>query len=432
MTVLELRDLLLGEKQNEGYRMYSEVVDNSGPLAAWTHEFLDSLFGRSLLARHIIAFVIIFAQSAYIGFLFISKKVCAESTYIPSLMFGILFFFSWDTLSLSNELLGSGFLLLALTSIFEEIEFRSDGSESVFSVGLFISLATLYTMSFIVYLPCALAILVVFTRSDIRKVLLLIFGFLLPHMLTLSIAYLTDSAEHVWNFFYLSNLTFDRTSLISLSSLLFVSAIPLAYLVISLVMLNREARFSKYQSQILQAMLFWIFFSLLFAIFSKDLRPQTLIVFIPGLSLLLTHFFLMIRRKKFIVLNTCILFAGIVLMAYLTRFDVVGFVDYSDLVVRQPKDDLAGKRILVLDEGYEVYADNKLATPFLNWKLSQAIFENPEYYSNVTRVYQALRKDPPQIILDKRDLMADFLPRIPEIRAQYVRQGDRYVRKVSN
>src|SRR5690606_35518732 len=126
LTVPELRDLLLGEKQNEGYKMYREVVDNSAPLAAWTHELLDSVFGRSILARHILAFIIIFLQSAYVGVLFISKRVLSENTYIPSLMFALLFFFSYDTLSLSNELLGSGFLLLALNNIFAEIEFRNE------------------------------------------------------------------------------------------------------------------------------------------------------------------------------------------------------------------------------------------------------------------------------------------------------------------
>src|SRR5688500_5311784 len=193
MSVPELKSMLLGEKQNEGYRMYSDVVDNTAPLAAWTHEILDTLFGRSLLARHIVAFVIIFLQSAYVGILFISKKVFSENTYIPSFLFSLLFFFSYDTLALSNELLGSGFLLLAINNLFHEIEFRNQRDESIFNVGLCTSLASLFAFSFIVYLFAAVVILLLFTRSNIRKFLLLIFGFLLPHLLAISIAYLNDS-----------------------------------------------------------------------------------------------------------------------------------------------------------------------------------------------------------------------------------------------
>lgn len=412
--------------------MYQEVIDNSAPLAAWTHGVLDSLFGRSLFIRHILAFIIIFLQSAYVGILFISKKVFSENTYVPSLLFSILFFFSWDTLSLSNELLGSGFLLLALNNIFQEIEFRNERDESIFNVGLCISIASLFAFAFIVYLFCGIVILLLFTRSNIRKYLLLIFGFLLPHLLTLGIAYLSGSTGELWKYFYLSNLSFQRHAFVDLTTLLVLSAVPLVYLAISLVMLNREARFSKYQSQILQAVLLWLLFSLVFVFYSRDLRPQTLIVFIPGLSLLLTHFFLLIRRKKFVQINSWILFAGIVGVAYLARFDKIRSVDYGNLLVTRGISDVTGKRILILADEIDLYETNSLATPFLNWSLSEEIFRNPDYYRNVTRVYHSFKKDPPDIIFDQQDLLKDFLYRMPDIKSRYTRQGDRYVRKISN
>ncbi len=432
LTVPELRDLLLGEKQNEGYKMYREVVDNSAPLAAWTHELLDSVFGRSILARHILAFIIIFLQSAYVGVLFISKRVLSENTYIPSLMFALLFFFSYDTLSLSNELLGSGFLLLALNNIFAEIEFRNERDESIFNVGICISLASLFAFSFVVYLFCAIVILLVFTRSTVRKHLLLIFGFLLPHLLTLSIAYLSDSTRELWNYFYLPNLSFERVRFVDAETLLTLAAIPLLYFSISLFMLNREARFSKYQSQILQAVLLWVVFSVLFVLYAKDLRPQTLIVFIPGISLLLTHFFLLIRRKKFVNLNFWVLLIGIITVAYLARFEKIPSVDYSKLLVRDDPDQVRDKRILILSDDVDLYHANYLATPFLNWRLSEEIFRNPDYYDNVTRVYRSFKNDPPDIIYDRENLLKDFFFRMPEIGDGYIREGERYTRKISN
>ena len=412
--------------------MYAEVIDSTAPLAAWTHEILDTLFGRSLLIRHILAFLIVFLQSAYVGILFISKKVFSENTYIPSFMFSLLFFFSWDTLTLSNELLGSGFLLLALNNIFQEIEFRNERDESIFNVGLCISLASLFSFSFIVYLLCAIVILLLFTRSTFRKYLLLIFGFMLPHLLTVSIAYLTDSTTFLWKYFYLPNISFERTSFVNIKTLLTLGALPLAYFVISLVMLNREARFSKYQSQILQAVLLWLLFSLLFVFYAKDLRPQTLIVFIPGLSVLLTHFFLLIRRKKFVHLNSWILFVGIVTIAYMARFQKIDGVDYSRLLVSNEATEARNKRILVLDDAMDLYKENSLATPFLNWTLSEEIFRNPDYYENVTRVYHSFKTDPPDIVYDKENLLQSFFNRMPEIRSGYIRQGDRYLRNVSN
>ena len=432
LTIPELKDLLLGEKQNEGYAMYTDVVDNSAPLAAWTHEILDSIFDRSLLVRHILAFLIIFLQSAYVGILFISKKVFSENTFIPSFLFSLLFFFSHDTLSLSNELLGSGFLLLALNNLFQEIEFRNQGDESIFNVGLCISLASLFAFSFIVYLPCAIVILVLFTRSNLRRFLLLIFGFLLPHFVVISIAYVNDATAELWEYFYLSNLSFDRTVFVSARTLLALSAIPLFYFAVSLVILNREARFSKYQSQILQTIFLWLAFSVLFVFYSNNLRPQTLIVFIPGLSFLFTHLFLLIRRKKFIQLNSWLLFLGIVSVAYLGRFNKIEAIDYSVLLVNEQPAVIQDKRILVLNDSLDLYRQNTLATPFLNWRLSKEIFRNPDYYENVTKVYHAFKTDPPEVVIDREDLLRAFLERMPEINAGYERQGELYTRKVNN
>jgi hypothetical protein len=429
ITTPELKNLLLGEKQNEGYDMYHDVVDNTAPLAAWTHEVLDSLFGRSVFVRHILAFVIIFLQSAYVGILFINKKVFSENTYIPSFLFALLFFFSCDTVALSSELLGSGFLLLALTSIFQEIEFRNERDESIFNVGLCISLASLFAFAFIVYLPCAILILVLFTRISIRKFLLLIFGFLLPHLLAISISYLNNSTSELWQYFYVSNLSFERTEYVTAGTLLTLSAIPLFYFLVSIIILNREARFSKYQSQILQTIMLWLGFSMLFVLYTKDLRPQSLIVFIPGLSYLFTHMFLLIRRRKFIQLNSWMLFAGIVSMAYLARFEKIPSVDYSKLWVADEAGEPRGKRILVLENTFDLYQDNFLATPFLDWKLTRQIFRNPDYYENVIQVYRSFKNDPPDVVFDEENLLEEFFKRMPEIRFEYVREGDRYIRK---
>jgi hypothetical protein len=299
-------------------------------------------------------------------------------------------------------------------------------------VGLCISLASLFAFAFVAFLPCAIVILLFFTRSNARKYLLLIFGFLLPHLLTLTISYLNGSIHELWRYFYLANLSFNRIAFVDFSTLFTLLALPLVYLLISLVMLNRDARFSKYQSQILQATLLWMVFSCLFVLYARDLRPQTFIVFIPGLSMLLTHFFLLIRRKRFINVNSWILFAGIIAIAYLARFEKLPYADYGRLWVAENTSNLQGKRVLMLDDSIDVYQDNKLATPFLNWDLSEPIFKNPDYYGNVTRVYHHFSSDPPDIVIDPDNLLRGFLSRMPSVEVLYERRGDRYVRKVSN
>lgn len=432
VTVPELKSLLLGEKLNEGFRMYRGVIDDTGPLAAWSHELLDTLFGRSILMRHIIGFGIIFVQCAYLGQILISRRVFAESTYIPSFLCALLFFSSYDNFVLSNELIGSAFLLLALHNLFQEIEFRHESDEGILAVGLSISIASLFAFAFSVYLIAAIVILLLFTRSDLRRFLLLIFSFLLPHVLTISVYFVNNATAEIWEYFYLANFSLSRTVYMDARSLLGLTALPLLYLLVSIFRLNRDARFSKYQSQIMQAMMIWLVVSVLFLFVAKDLRPQTLIVFFPGVAFLLAHFFLLIRRVRFVHLNAWVLFLGIVSVAYLARFGKIEAIDYSRLWVDRSETAVRDTRLLILDSNIDPYYHNVLATPFLDWRLTERIFRHPEYYENVTLVYEAFTADPPEVIVDKHGLAGPFFARMPQIRDSYVKQGDRYVRRTNN
>lgn len=429
----ELKGIIIGEKLNENQSMYAGLVDNTAPLSAWFYEMVETACGRSLIGRHIIAFILIFLQAAYIGIMFITRKVFNENTYVPSLVYSILCLFSYDVLTLSGELVGLTFLLLALNSLFKEMEFRVQRDETVFNIGLFVSLASLFSFSYVIFLFCIMAILLFFTRTTLRKFLLIVFGFLLPHLLVITIGYLNGSLDKLWQFYYVSNMGFTRETFIPLQSLIALSALPLFYFIISVFMLQREARFSKYQTTLFQIMFLWLGFACLYVFFCKDLRPQNLIVFIPVLTFLFSHFFLVIRRKKYAEMNIWILVIGIISITYLSRYNKISAVDYKNLIVSESNENpaLKNKRILILEDNHVYFRQNKLATPYLNWELSEATFRNPEYYETMSEVYHAFKNDPPEIIIDKENLMMPFFDRMPEIKKQYLRTGNFY-NKISN
>lgn len=430
MTYPELKSLVIGEKVHEGRGLYSEIIDSTGPLAAWFNGFLDLIFGRSLVARHILAFIIFFFQASFVGIMFADKKAFSENTYIPSLLYSILFFFSFDTLSLTPELLGMGFILLALNNLFKEIEFREQRNESIFNLGLYISLASLFSSSLFIYLPGALLILIIFTRHPTRKYFLLICGFLIPHLLLMSIFYLQDAFTEMWAYYYVPNLSFDATRYMSSASLWWLGAFPLFFLLISLFMLNREARLTKYQTQLVQSMFFWMIFSFLHLFFAKDIRPQSFITVLPSLSFFMTHSLLVIHKKRFAEMGVWVLLITTVCISYLARYDALG-VDYSTLLVKDEKLKLAGQRVLVLDNDLSVYKNHDFASPFFNWDLSDDIFSSPDYYENVVKVYEGLTNDPPDVIRDREDKLKPFLDRIPDLKKKYVRQNGFYVKKIN-
>lgn len=431
MTYPELKSLVIGEKVQEGRTLYAEIVDSSGPLAAWFNGFIDLLFGRSMMARHILAFIVLFFQAAFVGIMFADKKAFSENTYIPSLIYAILIFFSFDTLSLTPELLGTGFILLALNNLFKEIEFREQRNESIFNLGLYISLASLFSFSLFLYLPGALIILIIFTRHPPRKYFLLICGFIIPHLLLMSIFYLQDSFSEMWMYYYVPNLSLNVTRYISAGSLWWLGALPLFFLLVSLFMLNREARLTKYQTQLVQSMFFWMVFSFLHLFFSKDIRPQSFITVIPSLSFFITHALLVIHKKKVAEISVWILLLTTVCISYLARYGAIG-VDYGKLIVKEDKATEGVQKALALDNDISIYKNHSLASPFFNWDLSMEIFSTPDYYESVIKVYQGIINDPPDVIRDRDDKLKPFLERIPDLKRMYVRNDIFYVKKKAN
>lgn len=243
MTIQELKGIVLGETIGDKL-MYFEIVDRTGPLMALVEGMLNFLFGRSLLLRHILALLLIFFQAAYFGILLINNKAYNENNYVPALIFGALCFFSFDLLTISPELLGSILLLMALNNIFKEIGFGMDRDSIVLNLGFFLGLASLFVFSYIIFLIGVIFILIVFARATFRKILLLLFGFGLPHAALLLFYYCYERTDYLWMHFYVANATSFGSSLVNMKSIFVLGALPLLYFVFSMFMLTRDARFT--------------------------------------------------------------------------------------------------------------------------------------------------------------------------------------------
>lgn len=92
---------------------------------------------------------------------------------------------------------------------------------------------------------------------------------------------------------------------------------------------------------------------------------------------------------------------------------------------------IENQKVMLLGPGLEIYQRNELGGFFLNWKLSEPIFEDLDTYSNVEIVASCFQMDPPQVIIDKGDRMKQVMDRIPSLATQYKKEGIIY-RKVNN
>ncbi len=428
VTVTELKGVVIGQKMVAGQNPYTGIIDDTAPLTNYAHALLHLIFGEGLVARQILAFLLIFAQAIFIGIIYIDKRVYPENSFIPSLVFGLLFVFAFDTLVISGELLGSIFLLLALNSLFLEIETREESLEMVLRIGVAIGVASLFAFSFIVFVPATLVILLLYSRASGRKFLLLIIGFLLPHLFIFSFYLIYDGGHEIWTYFYLPNPTFRPELLVSVKTLLTLFSLPLIFFAGALFMVTRESRLTKYQSQVMQAMFFWTVFSLIQVVYSKDIRPQTLILVLPGLSYFITHLFLIIRRRMIAEIAFGVLAIGLLAVCYSGRYTINDNESYQRYLVSSPSP-VQPEKVLTLDNNLGFYLGKTMSTPFLNWTLSRKIFENPEYYDNVIVVNNGFRGDYPDLIHDPNGLLKPFMDKLPELRMNYTVTPEGYRKK---
>jgi hypothetical protein len=252
------------------------------------------------------------------------------------------------------------------------------------------------------------------------------FGFLMPHFIIVCVNFYNHSLSAVWEYYYLGNLRFATTELMSIKSLLILFSLPLFYLFVSFFVLNREGRLTKYQSQAFQAMFLWSIIAFIQLFLTENLRPQSLLPLALPTSFFLTHFLLIIRKRKLAEISFWILFIGIPLVAYSARYNKISSIDYNQLYVKASSSKIIGKRILVLDEDPSLFLQNTLAAPFTDWASAKRIFEQPDYYENLLLVNKLFEKDLPQVIIDPKNLIEKYFNRLPNLKSKYKKSREGY------
>ncbi|MEQ9006293.1 MAG: hypothetical protein RLP12_00305, partial [Ekhidna sp.] len=110
----ELKWLLLGEWLGQGFRMYSETFDYTGPIAAFVYKYLYLIFGKTSFIHYGFSSLVIIFQAGIFNQLLLKNKAYDENSYLPAFLYMILMVSVPDFMALSPQLLSLTFVLLAL------------------------------------------------------------------------------------------------------------------------------------------------------------------------------------------------------------------------------------------------------------------------------------------------------------------------------
>ncbi len=428
--------MLVGEKLKGGVNLYSDVWDSIAPLSAFIYTGIDYLFGRSQLTYQVFAYLLVCYQIFIFNSFLINSKAYTENTYIPGIIYALLSSVCYDMFTLTPFLIGLTFLLLALKNIFQHIEFRAKRDEDILNIGLFIGLATVSYQQFSIFALCTLLIFVMFTGTVGRRYVMMLFGFFLPILIAGSYFFLTNRFTDFMYSFFAPFSVISKTWYFSFTELLVLFSIPLLYFLLALFRMLQGARLTNYQGRLTQSMIVWMTFSIVFILISDEYSPSAYLILVPVASFYIAHHFLIYRRRGLAEISFILFFLGLVatgILSYNTPQWLVKYFDDKEYVINKNNyEEMKGDRILVLDDNIRPYYYAQSATPFLNWQMSEEVFNNLDYYDNLTLIHEGIANDKPDIIIDSNNRMPKIFEKIPALEKLYFKSRDGNYHLITN
>jgi len=411
--------MVLGERLSEGYFLYVDVIDDTGPLSAGVFTGLHLLFGRSELAYFFLGKILTFFQIYYWNHTLIKYRVFDENSYLPAIVLAALFHVSFDLTFLSPTLLGSTFLLLAFGQLFSHTVLQKESNESTLLIGIYGGLATGFHWNFLFFLPFLIFTGLAISSFTIRQLFLSIMGFIMPILLIFVFYFWNDGllqAMQVWPMVF----TYPNIAYQPYLSWLIPGLLPLLIAIAGFFIGTFFKGATINQQKQRQLIVIWLLFSAGLFFLVKNTASYQLVILLPGLSYFICHFLLHFGWR--ILVKP--VFLGLILILPLWAFtywasripvDTTYFVRSSG--TQAP---MSEGSVLVLEEDPSPYLNNSLGGPFLNFHLSKSYLIQEKSLSQKTQIFEMLRKQQPEQILDKEGLFKSLLEELPALSELYI------------
>jgi hypothetical protein len=425
-SYFELKFLLLGERLGDGFTIYKESYDYTAPLSALSYKMIDLVFGKSRAIHQAISTLLVFVNSVVLSRLLVRNKAFPENNYLPGLFFVLLSTAIPDFFSLSPQLLSSTFILLAMNNIFRRIDNQSS-DELFLYAGLYLGIACLFYIPAIIFFLVFLLSLVLFSTAILRRILLYLYGLIVPFIVTFGIFYWNGSASYWLDSIPIGLLGETQNFNVQKIQVLFIIGIPLFWLIVSLYNVFARINLGIYESKILQIMLFMGAAAVIITLITP-FNPLNLIFFIPLFAFTMTYYALSLKRKILgRILPYIIVFSLGVHPVFLL------FSPYLDSFhLSVPENNLSGKKLMILDDRIDAYFGNRIASPFLDPMVSRKNLTKLDRYGTAYELFQAINQNKPDIIVDNWQVMENVFYRFPILEEDYIQTSKNRYYLISN
>jgi hypothetical protein len=246
----------------------------------------------------LIALILVLLQALLLNIMSARFRISKEVTMYPGVFYILLMSTLPVFLHLSPVLIGNTFLIAALTSLFNAYK-KSSVAGSIFNVGFWIGMASLFYFSNFAFLLLAILGLATLRNIRINEVFMIIVGLITPLFLAGTMFYLWND----WNSFYqttfINGFSFWNFAWVDHWSN-YVPIILFGILILT-VLGSGNIYFQKQSirsQKNIQILYYFIIISLLTVLIQKGIRVEQLLLLAIPLSLMLPLNFLEFRKKE--------------------------------------------------------------------------------------------------------------------------------------
>lgn len=418
----ELVWMLSGERMANGYTMYLDIIDDTGPLSAGIYWLIHLLGGKSLFLYHLMAGAVILFQIYFINSLLIRFKAFEDNTYIPALVMVVLIHLSFDFLTLSPALMGSTFILLALGQLFFQTVRHQDIPESVLLVGLFGGIAVCFHFPLVVFLPFIIVAGVAISGFSFLQLVLCLAGYFLPFTLCALYYFWIDGLNDFLLEFVFATRFINAYAHVSYWQIALLFALPLIFTLGGFFIGSVFKRLTVNQQKQNQLIILFLVFSVPSIFIANRIAPYQWVVILPGIVFYISQIFIYLKKNRIKAILFYIFLLGVPLMGYGWTYYHLGSAEISTYTVKSGNqyDFTAHNKILVLGQDLGYYRDASLAGPYLNYHLSKRALKDYTNVKDLAQIYLVLAKEKPVYVIDEEGIFANLLKYLPELEENYM------------
>lgn len=422
-SYFELKWLLLGEWLGQGFTMYAETFDYTGPIAAFVYKYLHLIFGRSAFIHYGFSSVIIIFQAGIFNQLLLKNKAYDENSYLPAFLYVILMLAVPDFMTLSPQLLSLTFVLMSLRNVLRRID-NQVTDELFLNSGIYLGVATMIYLPSLIFFFVFLFALILFSTAVARRLLLYLFSFLLAFSLCALYFYWRGDASLFIDSYVTQNLLLKADSPVNFNEFFLIIAAFIFIFLLSILKTWGAARLTSFQQKIQQVIWLMFFGGLVTFFLSNEKSFHEVVFIVPAIAYFWTHYFILLRKRIFQFIMPGLMVFGLLF------YSVYTYQNFLEPLRIENKDSEPKTMVLGSDLGY--YKNETILTPCFNNHLSKKAFDGLEYYHSAGKLYRLFQKADPNMIIDHIEVMPAVQRRFPKIESNYMQAGKDKYQKISN